>query len=381
MHNLQIDALVRFRKELHQNPELSGKEFKTAERVVNFLHKYNPTQLITNLGGTGIAAIYEGKQPGKTVLIRCELDALPIHEINTFEHRSATDGVAHKCGHDGHATIVCGVAEMLHNNPLEKGRVVLLFQPAEENGQGAAAVLADEKFKQILPDYVFALHNLPAFAATQIVVKNGSFTPAVNSIIVKLHGKTAHAGEPHTGINPALAIAEITQQLHQLTVNDISKKDFCLVATIYIHLGEKAYGVSAGAGEAHFTLRCRNNEQMRETEKIAEDIVKQVAKNHQLKVDVTWTESFFANQNNIQAVNWIREAAKATHLNIYEAKNPFGWGEDFGLFTEKFNGAMFGLGAGEKVPALHNPDYDFPDEIIPAGVHIFHSIIQKINHV
>lgn len=114
MDSINIDELIRFRKELHRHPELSCKEFKTAEKVKSFLLKCKPDTLIENLGGTGIAAVYEGKQRGKTVLIRCELDALPIHEINTFEHRSVTDGVAHKCGHDGHTTIVCGVAATLH---------------------------------------------------------------------------------------------------------------------------------------------------------------------------------------------------------------------------------------------------------------------------
>lgn len=381
MNSIKIEELIHFRKELHRYPELSCEEFKTSERVEIFLQHYKPDILIKKLGGTGIAAVYEGKHAGKTILIRCELDALPIHEINDFEHRSLKDGVSHKCGHDGHATIICGVAALLHQERPERGRVVLLFQPAEENGKGAAAVLADEKFKAIQPDYVFALHNLPGFSENQIVVKNGSFTSAVNSIVIRLQGKTAHAGEPHKGINPALAIAEVTQQLLQLTVSDIRKDEFCLVTPVYTHMGELAYGVSAGEGEVHFTIRCRDNEQMRLLEATAENIVQNIAQKHQLKSDISWTESFFANQNSEQAVAWIREAAMECNLEVFEAGVPFGWGEDFGLFTEKFEGAMFGLGAGENMPALHNPDYDFPDTIISAGIRIFHTILKKVNHV
>lgn len=381
MDNIKKEELIRFRKELHRYPELSCEEFKTSERIENFLQQFKPDILINKLGGTGIAAVYDGKHAGKTILIRCELDALPIQEINDFKHQSVHDGVSHKCGHDGHATIVCGVAAMLYQQRPERGRVVLLFQPAEENGRGAAAVLADEKFKAIQPDYVFALHNLPGFPENQIVVKNGSFTSAVNSIIIRLQGKTAHAGEPHKGINPALAIAEITQQLLQLTVSDISKNDFCLVTPVYTHMGELAYGVSAGAGEVHFTLRCRDNERMRLLETKAESIVQNITSKHQLKSDISWTESFFANQNSPKAVGWIRESALECNLAVFEAVVPFGWGEDFGLFTEKFEGAMFGLGAGENMPALHNPDYDFPDTILPAGIKIFHTLLKKVNHV
>lgn len=381
MRDFNFEELVLFRKELHRHPELSGKEHETASRIKAFLQRFEPDEVIDRIGGSGVAAIFEGKQAGPTILIRCELDALPIQEVNTFEHRSKRAGVSHKCGHDGHMAIICGLAEILHAYKIEKGRVVLLFQPAEENGKGAAAVLADKKFEQIKPDYVFALHNIPGFAESQIIIKSGSFTPSVNSIIIQLKGKTAHASEPHNGINPALAMTEITQQLLSLNQHDISQEDFCVATPVYLSLGDKAYGVSAGYGEVHFTLRCGNNAFMQKTEQKAASLAKEVAQKHRLGCDINWEESFYANENDAQAVALICESAKACGLPIFEADVPFPWGEDFGLFTASFKGAMFGLGAGEDVPALHNPDYDFPDHIIPAGINTFYTIIQKILHV
>ena len=144
-----MEELISLRKELHQNPELSGFEKETAVRIQNYLSKYPPTKLLTNIGGTGILAIYEGKEKGKTILLRCELDALPIQEINSFDHKSKVDNISHKCGHDGHMAILCGVAKYLFQNSLEKGNVVLLFQPSEENGNGAEMVLKDPFFKNI----------------------------------------------------------------------------------------------------------------------------------------------------------------------------------------------------------------------------------------
>src|SRR5690606_2083616 len=138
--------------------------------------------------------------------------------------------------------------------------------------------------------------------------KTGSFTPAVNSIIVRLTGKTAHAGEPHNGKNPALAIADILQVLNKWVVSDISDPAFCLVTPVYMHMGEKAYGISAGYGEVHLTIRCLTNEMMHELEQKAEEVVIEIADKHGLRLEMEWVQSFFANQNDEQVVSWIRDS-------------------------------------------------------------------------
>ena len=374
-----MEELISLRKELHQNPELSGFEKETAVRIQNYLSKYPPTKLLTNIGGTGILAIYEGKEKGNTILLRCELDALPIQEINSFKHKSKVENVSHKCGHDGHMAIICGVAKYLFENPLEKGNVVLLFQPAEENGKGAQSVFEDEKFRSINPDFVFALHNLPAYEKHQIVVKEDSFTCAVNSIIIKLYGKTSHAGEPENGNNPALAISDIIAAFLEKKQPNIQEDNYCEITPIYIEMGEKAYGVSAGYGEVHFTFRSNQNKLMQQIENKLEEIAIKIANQHNLKPEISWTESFKANENNKVAVDFIRKAAKKTKLSILEKEVPFTFGEDFGLFTQHYKGAMFGLGSGTEVPSLHNPDYDFPDDIIETGISVFTSLIKEVS--
>ena len=375
--NPRIATLTLLRKELHKNPEVSGKEINTASRIISFLENYPPDAIKTKVGTTGILAIYKGKAAGKTVLFRCELDALPIEEINTFEHCSLIKGVSHKCGHDGHMAILCGLAIELHLKRPETGTVILLFQPAEEDGTGATKVFNDSQFIY-KPDFAFALHNIPGYKMNQIVVKNDTFSCAVNSLIIKLKGITAHAGEPHKGINPALALAKITTQFNQYIQADISKKNYCLITPIYSKMGKKAYGVSAGAAEIHFTVRSDSNLQMREIENSLEKLAKSIAQEFQLKCKTSWTQSFQANENNVQAVNHIKKAAGFNNFEILEKETPFSWGEDFGLFTQHFPGAMFGLGSGTNTPALHNPDYDFPDEIIATGVHTFLQISKQI---
>jgi amidohydrolase len=373
-----LQEVIQLRQELHKHPEVSGKETKTAKRVLNFLSKYEPNQLITNIGGNGILAIYKGKEVGKTILFRCELDALPIQEINSFDYKSVYEGVSHKCGHDGHMAILCGMAKVLHENPLKKGTVMLLFQPAEEDGNGAKRVLNDSHFNTIQPDFAFALHNIPGYKKHQIVIKNNTFTCAVNSMIIQLEGKTAHAGEPENGINPALAIAEITTFFNSKINTDVASKEYCLITPIHITMGEKAYGVSAGYGEIHFTIRSNSNAQMKIIETNLEEKVVEIASKYKLTTKINWTESFQANENNSEAANFIRDAASTLNLDILEKALPFTFGEDFGLFTQKYKGAMLGLGSGENTPALHNPDYDFPDEIIETGINLFHQITKEI---
>ena len=375
--NQRIATLTLLRKELHQYPEVSGKEIETAKRIISFLENYPPDELITNIGTTGIVAIYNGKEAGKTILFRCELDALPIDEVNTFEYKSVNKGVSHKCGHDGHMAILCGLAMELHENRPDTGTVILLFQTAEEDGSGAQKVLSDPKFSY-KPDFAFALHNIPGYPKNQIVAKEKTFSCAVNSFIIKLDGITSHAAEPHMGINPALALAEITTKFSSLIQADLTKENYCLITPIYSKMGKKAYGVSAGAAEIHFTVRSDSNERMKIIEKDLEKEAKKIAAQFNLKCRTSLTQKFYANENSVKAVEHIKKAAATHQLNYIEKETPFTWGEDFGLFTHQFSGAMFGLGSGTDSPALHNPDYDFPDEIIPTGVALFHQISKQI---
>ena len=153
--------LVMLRRELHQAPEVSGEEALTAARIMEFVERLNPDRLVSGLGGHGVAAVFDSGQPGPSVLFRCELDGLPIKEISAVDWRSRTDGKGHLCGHDGHMAIVCGLGMALAARRPARGRVIVLFQPAEETGAGAAAVIADPDFSSLRPDFAFALHNLP----------------------------------------------------------------------------------------------------------------------------------------------------------------------------------------------------------------------------
>ena len=373
--SLNMDQLIKLRQELHQYPEVSNREKETAQRISGFLRSTSPDDLIQNIGGHGVAAVYNGKTGGASVMLRCELDALPIREINEMEYRSKNDGVGHKCGHDGHMTILCGVASLLAEKRPEYGRVILLFQPAEETGEGAARVLADEKFSSIEPDFIYALHNLPGFKRDRIILKDNIFASASRGMIIHLKGAPSHASHPEDGKNPALAASQIIQHLFEIPQMHTQLHRASLITPVAIRVGSPAFGTSAGDGEVMATLRTHEEDDMKRMAERAEMVARKIAELHELEAGISWTEGFEAVNNDRECTDIINMIAKEQHLDTYKVKHPFPWSEDFGLFTGHYKGALFGLGAGIDQPQLHNNDYDFPDEIIKTGINMFRNII------
>lgn len=379
MREQMIEAISALRKELHQYPELSGEEGQTAIRIVDFLQRYHPpSKLLRNVGKHGVLALYEFSDEGKTVAIRCELDALPIEEKNDFAYRSTHHGVAHKCGHDGHMAMVAGLVFWIKEQAFTNGRIVLLFQSAEETGKGAFQMLQDERFQQIQPDYIFALHNLPGYPLHTILVKNGSFSASVQSMIVTLKGKISHASEPENGINPALAVAKIVSFFEQKNNHNTKSENFAVITPIHIHLGEKAYGISPADAELHYTIRTWSESKMKTLEQVLVEKVEEICKNENLQFDTEWIEYFPTTENNQDCYEITQRAAQKNNFTLQEMDTPLRFGEDFGWFSQQYQSAMFGLGAGVACPALHHVDYDFPEEILETGMKMFQGIIAEI---
>ena len=370
--------IINLRKELHRNPELSSFEYGTAKRIRRFIEKHNPTDILENIGGTGLVAIYKYQKKGKSITIRCELDALPIQEENEFKHQSKKEGISHKCGHYDHMAIVSGLIFWLKNQSFNSGEIILLFQPAEENGKGANRVLKDERFKSLKTDYVFALHNIPKEPLNGIILIDKRFSAEVQSFIVSVKGKKSHASEPENGINPALGLSNIITTLSKLEVVKPEDKNFTLMTPVHINMGQIAYGISPANGELHYTVRTWNRKNMSALRVQINEIIQQICQIHKLQYEIVWLEYFPAAANDIESNNFIEKAAKENNYKISERPYPFKFGEDFGWFSREYKTAMFGLGAGLDTPALHNADYDFPDEIIETGITMFKSIISNI---
>lgn len=375
-----LEKYTKIRKDFHCHPELSGREQRTAEQIIKYLQTVAPNAVYTSIGGNGVIAEYNFSPTGPALLFRADTDAVAIPETLAIPYRSVNAGVSHKCGHDGHTTILLAFAELLHQRPLQQGKIILLFQPSEENGKGARAVLQDSYFRHLKIDKAFALHNLPGFPYNNIICRPGSFTCSVISCTIRIQGKTSHAAEPEKAISPVPALLKILKATESWNCNELNSADYFRSTLIELHIGEEAYGVTAGDGLIRLTLRASTEANLQEHIRKLENLVKEeVSLDKEISYTMEWVEAFVANENHPTAVKTIQKAAGNKQLLYIENDRPFAWGEDFGLFTQHFPGAMFGLGAGTETSALHTPDYDFPDEIIATGAQLFYEIARLEN--
>lgn len=368
---MEFDKLVKIRKYLHQNPELSHNEQITASFLIDKLEQTIPNEVIRQNDGYGFWVRYKHEKAEPVIAFRTDIDALPITEINDFEYKSINEGVAHKCGHDGHATSMLGFAHVV--NDIKNSPVELVFQGAEETGMGAEQWLFDEAMQGFSPTKIFAYHNLPGFPLNSIIVRNRVFSAASIGVTVKLMGKTSHAGHPERGVSPALAVAEVIQQIERLP-KSVAFTNFTLTTVVHAVLGEIAFGTAPGYAEVRATLRSFDNDDLKLMQRSVEEFVSHVANRYGLKSEVDYCEYFPATENNNACVDIVRKAAKTLGLKVVERDEPFRWSEDFAHFTLRFPGALFGIGAGENHPQLHNPDYDFPDEILPVAIGMYKEI-------
>ena len=372
------NKIKELRRDLHKFPELSGQEKETAKRIKSFIEIHNKTEIVEGIGGYGLAVVYSFPGQGPVIMIRCELDALPIQEKSSAEYKSLHKGVSHSCGHDGHMAIVAGLIFWIKEQSFKHGKIILLFQPSEETGKGANDVLNDPKFKALKPDYIFALHNIPGEPLHSILTKENSYTATVQSLAIYLTGKESHASEPEQGINPAKEMAEILKEFENLNNIDPKSDKFALITLIHMNLGQKAYGISAGSGELNYTVRTWSEEEMNGLKAEIHNIGTRVCGTRNVKFEIDWFDYFPRVINDSFCNNTISHAAKENNFELKEINIPFKFGEDFGWFSHDYKAAMFGLGAGVNSPALHNPEYDFPDELIETGINMFQSIIKLL---
>jgi len=376
--NSDIAELTALRHDLHRHPEISGEEGETARRIAKALEAAPPDTLLTGLGGHGVAAVYAGAESGPTVLFRCELDALPIEELGDLPHRSTRPGKGHLCGHDGHMTVMMGLARLLSRHRPARGRVVLLFQPAEETGAGAAAVLADPKFETVSPNYAFSLHNMPGLPLGHVGLIPGPVNCASRGMAVTLTGKSAHASEPENGTSPMTALSSLMPQLTALTHGTPQDADFTLATVTHAQMGAPAFGIAPGEATLYVTLRTLTDDRMAALCEAAETLVEEMAEAHGLTNTITYHDIFAHCENHPESTQILRNALDTVNTADDNSGLPMRASEDFGRFGQHAKSAMLFLGAGTNHAALHNPDYDFPDDLIPIGAQIFHRVARDL---
>ena len=376
MEHLQ-EELAEIRQYLHRHPEVSDNEHHTHEYLHKLLSVLDTDGLQT-VAGTGLLVTFRGKEQGTNILFRGDIDALPIQELNDMPYRSVHDGVSHKCGHDGHATIMYALCKHYSAQRPQHGNVYIVFQPAEEVGHGAKAIEDSGVLKELPIDLVFALHNIPGYPLKDIICREGSFTPSVTTLVAQFDGHTAHAAEPWNGKNPASAMSLYLLAALKYNMENKEQHSFVTITPVCIDLGDvHAYGTSAGHGSVHLTVRADSNERLNETLSELIKAANNICEIDGLTLSTEQRETFESNQNAKQAVNIIKQSAAQLGLTYHDKEEPFRWGEDFGLYTNRIPGAMFGIGSGIDCKPLHHPEYDYPDAITTKAAEMFLNIQQQ----
>jgi amidohydrolase len=365
--------LVSFRKYLHQNPELSGAEYETQKYLIGHLEKLGLNY--TKLANTGLLISFKTKEAGKSLLIRADMDALAIQEEGNSRYASKNKGVSHKCGHDGHMTVLMALVYYFSEQPLKAGSLHLLFQPSEEDGKGAASVLRDPKFQLIHYDRAYAFHNIPGFKLGEVFWRNGNFTAGVRSLIFRFKGYSSHAAEPEKARSPQALLAKAMQSLEKLANPYWEKEDFSQISLVHARLGEAAYGITPGKGELHYTIRAWKGPILDALEEKMHQQLKEWADLENLKIEKESLPEFWPNFNSAAAKKAIIACADEQGIGHHPLEEAFRWGEDFGLFLKDKEGALFGIGAGEEHLVLHHPAYDFPDAILKPTISLFKTLI------
>ncbi len=365
------ETIISIRKTLHQKPELSREEAETSAFVVDFFSNLTSFTLIQNLGYHSLVA-YRKFGNGPKIAFRAELDALPINEESDLDYRSKSPGKSHLCGHDGHMSILLALAKELNDNNPKNGAVYFIFQSAEETGEGAAAMVENEEFQNLNIDICYALHNIPGLKMGSVHSKVGSFACASVGLTIKIIGKTAHAAHPEDAVNPLDIAMELWSEISALPKHE-KVIDFALVTSIGLNSGDKNFGTSPANAELMLTMRAARTSDLKFMQNFCEDLASQFSSKYKALIKLDFQEYFPATENADLLDNLTNSCVNAG-VDFGKLEKPFRWSEDFAHFSKCFPTLMFGLGSGLNQPALHAPDFDFPDELIETGKSVFYEL-------
>lgn len=363
------DEIIELRKRLHAFPELSGREIKTAA----FIDKYirNKTGFKTyNIDGSLIAVYSPDSERRAPTAFRAELDAVPVEEAGGLSYASKNPGAAHKCGHDGHmAALLAFMLAAAEDKP--KRKIYFIFQKAEETGEGAKSL--GEYIKNSDISEIYAFHNIPGYPAGTCLFKDGCFACASCGLRIELIGKTNHAAFPGQKYSPARTVGRLIASLDALAEKAGGGRLIDYTAT-GIDLNFISCGVAPGGCELNLTLRAEYEDDLNMFIDLIKAAAAEFAAEDEIGIETSILDPFPETVNSGECIQTLKAALERCGVPSIELGEPMRWSEDFGHYTKLIPGAIFGIGSGESCPALHTPEYDFPDEIIDVAVKIFKEI-------
>lgn len=370
------DDMAGWRHDIHRHPELAYKEHRTAATVADRLRDFGIDEVVEGIGKTGVVGVLRNGN-GPRIGLRADMDALPITEQTGVDYQSVHDGVMHACGHDGHTTMLLGAAKYLAETRNFAGTVVLIFQPAEEGWAGAKAMLEDGLFEKFPVDAVYGVHNMPGVKTGDILVSPGPIMAAADSFTVKVKGRGGHGAMPHLAADPVLAAAAMVTGLQQIVSRVVNPHDTLVITVSSIHGGD-AFNVIPDDVTFGGTVRYFSPQIGEMIQDRMNDVLNGIASGHGVEAILEYHAGYPPTVNHEGSVTFARSVAEGiTGASTDEQPKVMG-SEDFSFFLMEKPGCYAWIGNGDEDHRadLHNPHYDFNDEILPVGASYFARLVE-----
>jgi hippurate hydrolase len=370
-----------WRRDIHQHPELLYDVHRTAAFVADRLREFGCDEVATGLGKTGVVGVIKGKKPAsngnlKVIGLRADMDALPIEEATNLPYASKTPGLMHACGHDGHTAMLLGAARYLTETRNFAGDAVVIFQPAEEGGAGAAAMIKDGLMERFDIEQVYGMHNGPGIPIGSFAIRSGPIMAATDAIDIKIEGHGGHASRPHKCIDSVLVGAELITALQQVVSRNVDPLESAVISICAFHAGS-ARNVIPQTAELKGTVRTLTPEVRELVERRVHEVVAGVAQITDARIDLKYERGYPVTVNHAAQTELASRIARdvAGEANVHDTP-PLMGAEDFSYMLEARPGAFIFCGNGNSA-GLHHPAYNFNDEAILYGTSFWIKLVEN----
>jgi hippurate hydrolase len=378
--DLQPD-IQAWRRDIHEHPELLYDVHRTAAFVADRLREFGCDEVATGLGRTGVVGVIKGRRPAgkgdiRVIGLRADMDALPIEEATGLPYASKAEGLMHACGHDGHTAMLLGAARYLAETRNFAGDAVVIFQPAEEGGAGAAAMIKDGLMDRFAIDQVYGMHNGPGIPIGSFAIRSGPIMASTDSVDIRIEGLGGHAARPHKCIDSVLVGSQLITALQSIVSRSVDPLESAVVSICEFHAGN-ARNVIPQTAELRGTVRTLTAEVRELVEKRVREVVAGVAQITGAKINLVYERGYPVTVNHASQTDFATQVAKeiAGDANVHEMP-PLMGGEDFAYMLEARPGAFIFCGNGNSA-GLHHPAYNFNDEAIVFGTSYWIKLVEN----
>ena len=369
--------IVAWRRDIHQNPELLYDVHRTGARVADLLRSFGVDEVASGIGRTGVVGVIRGRGPGKTIGLRADMDALPIHERSGKDYASLTPGKMHACGHDGHTAMLLGAAKYLAETRNFDGTAVVIFQPAEEGGAGGRAMVEDGLMERFGIDEVYGMHNMPGHPAGSFRIRPGGIMAASDKFTIEIEGAGGHAAMPHNTIDPVMIAAQVITGLQTIVSRGVDPARSAVVSVTVLKAGD-AFNVIPGTVSMTGTARTLDESVRDYVERRIAEVAQGIAASFGGAARVDYNRGYPVTVNAERETGYAAAVAReiAGEDRVDDNTDPTMGGEDFSYMLQERPGAFIFIGNGPGAE-LHADTYDFNDDIIPAGVSYWVRLVER----